>query len=114
MSEMVAICGLPCHECGAFKATRDDDDAQRATIAQEWSKMYDADLKASDINCGGCTSTGSPLFSHCTVCEIRKCGVARGVVNCAHCEDYACEKLEEFFKMVPVCKTVLDGIRSNL
>ena len=113
MVEMTAICGLPCHECGAYQATRDGDDARRAEVAKEWSQMYGAELKAEDINCGGCTA-GGVLFHHCTVCEIRKCGVARGVVNCAHCDDYACEKLEEFFKMVPDCRTRLDGIRSGL
>jgi hypothetical protein len=114
MGNMIAICGLPCHECGAFKATQADDDRKRAEVAAEWSKMYDAELSAADINCGGCTSDGSVLFQHCTVCEIRKCGTARGVVNCAHCKDYACEKLEEFFKMVPDCRTMLDGIRERM
>jgi hypothetical protein len=114
MGEMVAVCGLSCHECGAFQATRDNDNEKRAEIAKEWSKRYEAELTASDINCGGCTSDGGVLFSHCNVCEIRKCGVARGVVNCAHCDDYACGKLEEFFTMVPVCRTQLDGIRESL
>ena len=114
MSGMTAMCGLPCHECGAFQATRDNDDARRAEIAKEWSQMYNAELTAADINCTGCSPDGGTLFQHCTVCEIRKCGVARGVANCAYCDDYACEKLEEFFKMVPDCQTTLDGIRSSL
>ena len=113
MGEMIAICGLRCHECGAFKATRDDDDAQRAEVAKMWSGMYDAKLTVSDINCEGCTSDGV-LFQHCTVCEVRKCGIAKGVVNCAHCEDYVCAKLEKFFEMVPDCRTQLDGIRASL
>ena len=36
------------------------------------------------------------------------------MVNCAHCDDYACAKLEEFFKMAPDCRTQLDGIRDGL
>ncbi len=114
MKAMISICGLPCHECGAFTATQSDDDEKRAEVAAMWSKMYEAEIKPSDINCDGCTSEGGRLFQHCTVCEIRKCGKGRGVVNCAHCEDYACEKLEEFFKMVPDCRTTLDEIRSGL
>lgn len=114
MSEMISICGLKCNTCDAYIATRDNDDKKRAETAAVWSKMYDADLKPEAINCGGCTSGDGVLFQHCTVCEIRKCGLARGVVNCAHCDDYACEKLEEFFKMVPDCRTTLDGIRSGL
>ena len=113
MSEMISICGLMCHECGAFLATRDDDDEKRAEVARTWSKMYGVEIQPSDINCGGCTSDGV-LFQHCTVCEIRKCGMERGVVNCAHCDDYACAKLEEFFGMAPECRTQLDGIRTGL
>ena len=113
MSEMIAICGLACHECGAFKATRDDDDARRAEVAKMWSEMFEAEIKPSDINCEGCTSDGV-LFQHCTVCEVRKCGTAKGVVNCAHCDEYVCAKLEKFFEMVPDCRTRLDRIKASL
>jgi len=114
MSEMIAICGLPCQECGAFLATRDDDDEKRAEVAKTWSEMFEAEIKPSDINCEGCTSDGGVHFQHCTVCEIRKCGVAKGVVNCAHCAEYACATLEKFFEMVPECRARLDGIRAAL
>jgi hypothetical protein len=114
MSQMISICGLKCHECGAFLATRDDDNEKRTEVAGMWSEMYGARIEPSDINCEGCTSDGGVLFQHCTVCEIRKCGVARGVVNCAHCDDYACGKLEEFFEKVPDCRAQLDAIRASL
>lgn len=114
MGEMTSICGLKCNECGAFIATRDDDNEKRTEVANEWAAMYEAELKASDINCGGCTSVGATLFQHCTVCEIRKCGVGRGVVNCAHCDEYACGRLEEFFERAPDCRKQLDAIRASL
>jgi hypothetical protein len=47
-------------------------------------------------------------------CEIRKCGKEKGVINCAHCSDYACEKLVKFFEMVPDAKTRLDEIKAKL
>jgi hypothetical protein len=31
----------------------------------------------------------------------------RRVANCAHCDDYACQKLEGFFDIVPEAKTTL-------
>ncbi len=114
MSEMIAICGLKCHECGAFLATRDNDDDKRGEVARTWSKMFEIEIQPSDINCEGCTSDGDVRFQHCTVCEIRKCGMERGLVNCAHCDDYACGKLEEFFETVPDCRTQLDGVRAGL
>jgi len=40
--------------------------------------------------------------------------VARDVVNCAHCADYVCEKLEGFFGLVPDARATLDEIRRSL
>ena len=114
MGEMIARCGLVCTECGAYKATVNDDDDKRAEVAREWSKMYDAELSPSDINCDGCLSDGPRLFRHATVCEIRKCAGAKGVLNCAHCEDYPCERLEGLFGMAPEAKARLDEIRAGL
>ena len=113
MGELVSHCGLLCGECGAYAATQNDDDVRRGEVAREWSRMYDAELSPADINCDGCTSDGR-LFRHATVCEIRKCARARGVPNCAHCEDYACERLQGLFGMVPEAKARLDEVRAGL
>jgi hypothetical protein len=114
MNEIVSVCGLLCNECGAFLATRNDDDEKRAEVARLWSKQYNADLKPEDINCSGCISDSEPIFGHCRVCEIRKCGKEKDVVNCAYCDQYPCEKLDKFFQMVPDAKQRLDKIRSGL
>jgi hypothetical protein len=114
MAEMIAICGLDCSECGAFQATRDDDDEKRAETAKLWSELYGAEIKPVDINCTGCVTEGKIKFHHCTVCEIRKCGTEKGVENCAHCEEYACDRLKEFFRMAPECKASLDAIHARL
>jgi hypothetical protein len=82
-------------------------------VAQQWSKLYNADIKPGDIYCDGCLSEGGYLFSHCNVCELRKCGMEKSVENCAHCPDYACEKLEQFFQLVPEARKQLDGLRSS-
>ncbi|HIJ53152.1 MAG TPA: DUF3795 domain-containing protein [Planctomycetes bacterium] len=114
MTEMTAVCGLLCSECGAFIATINDDNEKRTEVAQLWSKQYNQDIKPEDINCDGCTSDSNRLFGHCKVCEIRKCGKEKAIENCAHCDEYACEKLEGFFKMVPDARKHLDSIRSSL
>ena len=113
MNGGIAFCGLSCDECGAYIATVNDDDARRAEVAATWSKEYGADIEPSGINCLGCHSTGEPIFAHCRVCEIRLCGLERGIDNCAHCDDYACEKLAEFLEMVPACRKTLDAIRKG-
>ena len=113
MNEMISFCGLLCNECGAFVATRDDDDEKRAEVAEQWSNGYNADIKPEDINCDGCLSGSERLFNHCKVCVIRKCGKEKSIANCAYCDEYACENLEKIFQMVPDTKKQLDEIRNR-
>ena len=113
MNEIIAICGLPCHECGAFLATRNDDNEKRVEVAKLWSKQYNVDIKPEDINCDGCLTDGEYIFNYCKVCEIRKCGKEKGIMNCAYCDEYACEKLEKFFQMAPDSRKRLDEIRNR-
>jgi hypothetical protein len=114
MDEMVSFCGLLCNECPALIATENNDDAKRAEVAQLWYKAYKVDLKPEDINCSGCLSDAEPLFSHCRVCQVRKCGRAKAIENCAYCDQYACEELEKIFQMAPETKKRLDAIRRSL
>ncbi|UCF60528.1 MAG: DUF3795 domain-containing protein [Anaerolineaceae bacterium] len=114
MNEMIAFCGIDCYECGALIATRENDDVKRKEVAEIWSKEFNADIQTKDINCDGCLSEGGVLFRHCTVCEIRICGKGKAIANCAYCAEYACDKLDELFSMVPDAKTRLDKIRAEL
>ncbi len=114
MDEMISYCGLVCHECGAFIATLNDDNEKRTEVVRQWSKEYHKEFKPEDINCFGCLSEGKPIFGYCHICKIRSCARAKGVLNCAHCGDYACDQLMEFFQMVPDNKKRLDDLRSKL
>ncbi len=114
MDKMTAFCGIICTECPAFLATQKDDDDIREKTADMWSKQYSAEIKPEDINCDGCLSESGEIFSYCRVCEIRKCGMEKGIENCAYCDDYACENLEKFIDNVPEAKALLEEIRKNL
>jgi len=114
MNEMVSICGLLCNECGAFIATKNDDDKKREKVAQLWFKKYNVDIKPEEIDCNGCLSDSEPLFRHCKVCKVRKCGKEKGIENCAYCDEYACEKLEKIFQIAPETKKRLDQIRGRI
>jgi hypothetical protein len=111
MSRMISMCGLTCSDCGAFKAKRADDQPLREKTAAEWSKLYGSEIKAADINCDGCVSAAGVHFNYCSTCEIRKCGLGRKLANCAACPEYACDKLQKFFKMVPDAERTLAEIR---
>jgi len=108
---MIAFCGINCLECETFQATKADDDTKRAGIAQIWSKQFNADIKPDDINCMGCHADIEKVFSHCKVCEIRKCGLEKEISNCAFCDDYACEKLDMIFNALPEAKKRLDNLK---
>ena len=110
---MIACCGLNCTICPAFIATQKDDNKERKKVAIQWSKQYNSDIKAEDINCDGCLSNTGILFGHCQVCEIRKCCKEKSSENCARCDDYICAKLSKFFKIVPEAKNNLEEIRKS-
>ena len=109
---MIAYCGLKCHECGAYIATRENDAARREETARKWSALYRADILPEQINCQGCKSDG-PRFFHCDVCDIRQCCLSKGVDNCALCEDYICDKLSSFIKLAPEAGAALETIRNT-
>lgn len=113
MEEIIAYCGITCTECPAYLATQIDDDEERAQVAERWSAEFLSEIKPEDINCDGCLAGHERYFSHCYKCEIRACGIARGVENCAHCDQYACEKLDGFLDMVPGARTELDRIHAG-
>jgi hypothetical protein len=113
MQEMVAYCGIVCTECPAYKATEADDNKARAKVAEEWSKEYQHPFKAEDINCYGCVAAGDVHVGYWSMCEIRKCGSDREVLNCAYCADYPCGQLSDFQARVPEARAKLESIRNK-
>lgn len=93
----IAMCGLECSACGAFIATKNNDNKLKEKTAKEWTERYKVSppLKAEDINCEGCLSRSGTLYRHPLMCEIRKCGLAKGINDCRQCNNYKCEKLTE-------------------
>jgi len=112
-NEIVGACGLSCHECPALIATQAGDAARIAAVAAQWTKEYGADVKPEHVWCDGCMTPGARKCAHTAECEIRACVAGRRLANCAPCADYACEKLEGFFKMAPAAKTTLDRLRAK-
>ena len=110
MEKMIGYCGLVCTDCGAYIATQKNDPKMRQDIAAEWTAKYNHPFKPEDINCDGCLPATVKTIGHLNICPIRKCGQAKGVVNCGLCPDYSCDKTDEFFKMVPAAKKTLDAV----
>jgi hypothetical protein len=114
MKEIIAYCGLACHECGAYLATISDDDRKRSEVAKQWSKEYESSIRPEDIDCLGCLLPNERLFGYCRQCKIRSCAIALNVENCAHCDSFGCEKVAFILNAVPEAKARLDAIRASL
>lgn len=102
MQQHIAMCGLDCASCEAFIATKHNDNQLREKTAKAWTarrkaKGLNVVIKPEDISCYGCLSAG-PLYSKCQRCQIRKCGLGKGITNCRQCKDYKCDRLVEFQK----------------
>jgi len=113
-ARVIAMCGLTCSTCPAYIATQDNNLEAKQKIAADWSSP-EFPLVAEEIFCDGC-GVGGRLLSFCHACEVLQCGSAHKVANCAHCADYACDKLQKVWGMLstPDAKTTLDAIRAAL
>ncbi|MBN1263376.1 MAG: DUF3795 domain-containing protein [Candidatus Pacebacteria bacterium] len=111
----ISICGLDCADCPAFIARQNNNNELREKTARKWAKEFNApEIKPEDINCLGCLSLVEPLYSHCKVCEVRKCGLDRQLTNCGECKNYDdCGKAASLHKMIPEAKAVCDEVRQK-
>jgi hypothetical protein len=113
-SRLIAKCGLDCTACPAYVATQNNDLEAKRKVAAEWSTPQ-FPLKAEEIYCDGC-GTGGRVLSFCSMCDVLQCASARKVTNCAHCADYACDKLQKTWGALGggEAKTNLDAIHTGL
>ena len=114
MSKIIAYCGLVCTDCEAYVATQANDlETLERLAARARNEFGIPDATTESAMCDGCLADSGRQIGYCAVCEIRTCGVARSIANCAHCTDYACEKLMGFFERATDARTVLDGSGSH-
>jgi hypothetical protein len=122
VKEIIACCGLACSACPAYVATQSGERDVLERVAAEWRELFGLpDITADDVACDGCLVRDGRLWVHCADCVVRICAMGRGVVNCGHCPDYACDKLEAVFDYIDSAqvpaedaqdpRAVLDDIR---
>jgi len=108
-----AMCGLDCSVCPAFIAHQTGDRALQEKTAKEWKAAFHFDFTPEMVDCVGCTTAEGVHIGHCSECEIRKCGTAKKVDNCAVCADYPCPIIAGFIANVPSAKANLEAIRAS-
>ena len=117
MNEEIAYCGLICHTCLIYLATREENRTERermkAEIIQLCKRQYRIEYKPEDItDCDGCLIEGGKLFPPAKSCPIRECARQKELKNCSYCSEYVCKTLETFFASDPAAKIRLDEMRS--
>lgn len=115
MAAMIAFCGLDCSECEAYQATQANDEAWKEQIAAKWREEYNApEIDVVGVTCDGCMAHSGRLCANCPICELRICGIERGVENCGLCADYEiCDKIAHLFEFMPSARLRLDAIHAN-
>ncbi|MBM3127948.1 MAG: DUF3795 domain-containing protein [Chloroflexi bacterium] len=93
MQPILTRCGYRCDLCLAYKPSVERNPANRQKLSDGWFKYFGFRLPASEICCDGCMSDNPKLIDQS--CPVRPCVIARGLDNCAQCELYICDKLEE-------------------
>ena len=111
--KIIAFCGILCSKCPAFKATLADDEEALSKQAEEWSSD-EYPLTAADLGCDGCIYEDKRAAKFCQECDVRQCAFAKGVDNCAHCDEFPCDKLEKPWSTSVDAKATLEEIRRSL
>jgi len=99
MKRLTGICGLDCEKCDAYIATKNDDQSLRERTAKLWSELNHAPILPEHINCEGCRMDGAKTLFCSSLCEIRKCAVAKGMETCGDCpESMTCPKVNAIWQ----------------
>lgn len=95
MKEKISFCGYRCELCPAYKGNiRCEEDRQK--VSDGWFKYYGFRIPAEQIYCDGCLAEDSSNPRRIDPeCKVRACAIQRGLPNCAHCDDFICEKLSK-------------------
>jgi len=96
MSKMIAPCGIRCDECPAYIATQANDKEALTKMAADAAKQFGVEVSIEQVYCDGCLAKSDRKCGYCSECEIRACVLERNIANCAECNEYACDKLNEF------------------
>ncbi len=115
MAKILAYCGIDCGECEAYIATQKNDTAGLEETAKKWAAQFGGkDVGADMCVCDGCSTGKRVSTAHAATCAIRVCASGRGVLTCAHCQDYGCPTVQGFMSFAPVLKEKLEAIRKEL
>jgi hypothetical protein len=91
MEEMIGLCGYRCDLCQFYiKNAKGENHKER--VCQDFNRLFGYNVQPADVECVGCRNKGKHADADCPV---KPCALAKGVENCAHCEEFICDRLRE-------------------
>jgi hypothetical protein len=95
MKEELSRCGYKCKICPAYKDNVSGKESQQA-VSDGWFKIYGFRIPAEQCICDGCLPENCENPRRIDAnCPIGPCVSAKGIPNCAYCDEYICEKLSQ-------------------
>ena len=95
MEPIIAKCGYRCDLCPAYE-TNLKSDADKQRMSDAWGKYCGFQVPAEQIHsCPGCVIGGAD-----PTCTVRPCVIEKNIENCAHCEQFGCDKLKDKMNFV--------------
>jgi hypothetical protein len=95
MKEKIALCGFRCDLCPGYKENVTGTEG-RQEASDGWFKFYGFRVPQEEICCDGCPPPDAEDARIIDAeCPVRPCVLERGIPNCAHCDEYVCDKLRE-------------------
>lgn len=92
---LIAACGCGyCGNCDDYISYINNDKALKKRVATHIRKQLDIDVKPEQVGCLGCWGEIHTDFSSSLDCEIRKCALRNGILTCALCKEFPCERLK--------------------
>jgi hypothetical protein len=89
MEPIVSKCGYRCDLCPAYE-TNIKSEADKQRMSDAWNKYCGFDVPPEVIkSCSGCVASGGD-----ETCTVRPCATEKNLENCAHCEQFGCDKLK--------------------
>ncbi len=104
--KIIAVCGLVCSDCKIYKAPNNPE------IAKELVTHFEGqweNVSMEDFHCNGCIDV---LNCWSSDCWIRDCCLKdKNLDFCYQCQEFPCEKLEEWAKKGNEYKKALHNLK---
>lgn len=93
---LVGACGGYCGGCTDYLAYINNDEKLKRKLAEEFSEQFSMNIKPEDVGCLSCHASIHKPW--CASCSIRQCTEERGILTCAFCDEFPCEKLQKYYE----------------